>query len=243
MRVLIQQAFGLPVPPLRTGGRATTPRIPLGDLIAPSGGMPETADMDEETFLAHVRALPTPVIVKTHGMPPRTDEPAIVLVRDGRAAIASYQRYRRDFTAQDVPIEQMVIGAPPLSHWGRWQDRWARHRGPTLQIRFEALTADTDGAVGAVATFLERDPVRRFDLGFADLKAVNPQFFSVGSNAPGIALIEERCPNLFWASHGDTMRRLGYGGSDDRPFNRRLVNDALAEVSRAIGEVVPNRAD
>ncbi|WP_375287622.1 sulfotransferase domain-containing protein [Sphingomonas sp.] len=234
MRILLSHVFGLPVPSLQPGGRVVTGREGCGGLLPPAGGMPETQAMDEEAFTTHARALPGTVIVKTHGAPPAGDEPAIVLVRDGRAAMASYQRYRRTFAGQEMLLEQIVSAPAPLPHWSHLTARWRRRTAPTLLLRFERVIRTDAALIEEIGRFLGCTPQRGFDLGFEDLRRVSPDFFSVGSDAPGIALVEKRCPALFWTAHGDAMRALGYGAEHDRPFNRRLVGDALAEAGRAM---------
>lgn len=56
--------------------------------------------------------------VKTHG-PPEDDDPAIYVIRDGRAAIVSYFHYIRNLQDSSVTLERVIRG----DAWGRFMVR------------------------------------------------------------------------------------------------------------------------
>lgn len=56
-------------------------------------------------------------LIKTH-LPPRDDQPAIYVVRDGRKAIVSYSRFHQSFTPEPYPrILDLVLGNDYCGGW------------------------------------------------------------------------------------------------------------------------------
>lgn len=197
------------------------------------GSAPGTGDLSSEQFVQHARESDETYIVKTHELPD-DDEPAIIVVRDGRAACASFAHYQSDILGLHFPLEQIVIGAQPLKSWSEHVIGWTQSSRRKLVLRYEDLRDVTPDVLSQLGDFIGKPQIATYDLSFSELQATEPRFFRVGRNDPGIRLIEQRCPALFWLNHGDAMRSLGFGMDNERPFTRALVNEALVEVGRAM---------
>ncbi len=119
-------------------------------------------------------------------------------------------------------------------NWSRTNAAWLRRNAPTLLLHYESITADPDGTIAKLAEFTGKTPVGAFSRSFADMHAINPDFFREGSNAPGIAHVEKECGALFWSLHGDMMKALGYLDDAWRPKSTALFEQALAEAGAAL---------
>jgi hypothetical protein len=168
-------------------------------------------DASQQAFVERARESKECYLIKSHDLTlvDPTDT-AVLIVRDGRAAIASYAKFLCDFEDREFPLDALVRG----EHWpGSWSElvesslafAFARR----VVLRYESL--DQPQSIAELEQFLSRPRLREFDVQFSDLRAINAAFFNVGRNEPGIAEIESACPDLFWQMHGRTMSALGYG--------------------------------
>ncbi len=172
-------------------------------------------------------------LVKTHD-PPEDAGRAVYVVRDGRAASASFHRYLHDFPGHaDASAADVVLGLTLFGSWGEHLDRWEPLARPdTLLLRYEDLIADPAPQIARLAAFAGLTPVADWHNDFDRLHELDPRFFRAGPvNAPAAALSPADAA-LFWAEHGDWMDRLGYGTGPaaDAAARRR----ALADRGRAI---------
>jgi len=165
-----------------------------------------------DELLAAARADAATWFVKTHlTEAPREGERLLYVVRDARAAMASFRRFQRNMLGREFSLEQIVQGKPPLPSWSAHAD-WAlaRPAETTLLLRYEALVQPTPALLDQISGFIGLPALRPFDVSFEQVRALRPQLCEVGRNGPGIEEIEANCPDLFWTLHGETMRRLGY---------------------------------
>lgn len=94
-------------------------------------------------------------LVKTHEND-RDDNPAIYVIRDGRAACVSQWRYNN---RKDIPVENYLDGEN--LRFGSWGDHvrswhpWDRPR--TLLLEFEALHNNLSAVLSKLASFLDRN--------------------------------------------------------------------------------------
>jgi hypothetical protein len=167
-------------------------------------------------------------------MPDGGADPAIIMVRDGRAAMASYERYTVNYSERPSELEEIVIGASPLTNWTDWNRAWMARTAPTLVVRYEEVARNPENAILPLETFLGVKRLCPFDMTFGDMNAINPKLFSVGRDDYGIGEVERRCPNLFWLAHYEQMRVLGYGGAEARTPGVPLALAALQEAGNAI---------
>ncbi len=215
-RTILHRCFGL--------GSATVYKGLFDEAFANFiGSAPGAGEFSSEQFVQHARESDETYIVKTHELP-EDDEPAIIIVRDGRAACASFAHYQLDILNLEFPIEQIVIGAEPLKNWSEHVTAWTQSVRKKLVLRYEDLRNVTPEVLSQIGAFVGKQQLAPYDISFRELQATEPRFFRVGHNDPGIRLIEERCPALFWVNHGDAMRALGYGMENDRPFTRAFVH-------------------
>ena len=102
-----------------------------------------------------------PWLVKTHELPP-DNAPAIYIVRDGRAATASYCEFKRNQpkSFQNIPLWQAIAGYRPRITWSGHVQAWYPWQRPhTLLVRYEDMTADLPSVLSALAAFLKRPTV------------------------------------------------------------------------------------
>lgn len=143
------------------------------------------------------------------------DDRVICIVRDGRAAMASYYRFLQDVTKETYyTLEQVVSARPPLQSWCEHVN-WAFRRDPsiTLLLRYEDLVAPGADLLERIGQFIGLPVRKAFVNDFASMQKKDPSFFRVGNNAPGIEEIEARYSALFWRANGDAMRLAGYSKS------------------------------
>ncbi len=94
-------------------------------------------------------------LVKTHEYP-IDDDPAIYVVRDGRAASVSlWEFYRRSMSLEAVIRGQHRFGtwSAHLAAWKPWE------RPDTLLLKYEDIMGDLAAVLDRIATFIGRDPV------------------------------------------------------------------------------------
>jgi len=231
-RIMLNDVFGAAVPSIYEEDR-TQQEYNWGDLLPPTASH-RPADLTREQFLEYARSSPDVFFVKTHAPPPESDEAAILIVRDGRAAISSFEAYQKSFWRHPRSLAHIVIGGEGMLNWSRTNAAWLRRSAPTLLLHYESITADPAGTIARLAEFTGQAPRGEFTRSFADMRAINPDFFRQGSNAPGIAHVETECGALFWALHGDMMRALGYLDDSCRPKSNALFEQALAEAGAAL---------
>ena len=191
---------------------------PVTAEVASAVGALTFAEPSNEAFLQRARAAGDLFLVKTHDAVPGGDR-AIYVVRDGRAALVSYQRYLTEVEHKTRTLRQLVRGRHWPGPWHSHVERFlARDPANTLVLRYEAL-ASGHPPLDAIAAFL-KVPVRRpFDVTFRELNDIDPKIFPTGSNDAGIAIVERDCAARFWRACGQTMDRLGYA----RPAPPRLA--------------------
>lgn len=153
-------------------------------------------------------------IIKTHDHA-EDDAPAIVLVRDGRAALVSYWHFFRDYD-EPVALSELIQGSIGFGSWSAHFRSWEpMNRPDRLLLRFEDFSADPECAIEALATFLGKRPVSPFDATFDKLNANHPKFFRSGDNAANIAELVGDDLELFKVHHGELMTELGYWSAQE----------------------------
>jgi hypothetical protein len=153
----------------------------------------------------------TLTLVKTHH-PPKDDERAIYIVRDGRAAIVSYFHLLRDLRGRtEICLDAVIRGETPLGSWSKNLDHWQPQVRPdTLLLRFEDLRHRTEQCIRSVSEFTGLAPVRPWENPLVKLREAMPGFVRHGSNRSNIAELGRADLQLFWALHGGWMNTLGY---------------------------------
>lgn len=206
LRMILRQCFGLESYNDHSVDKSSNAvSSPLSELV----GQKWVSDATFEGFIERARREPDTFVVRTHEFAP-PDEPAIYIVRDGRAALSSYRRFLRDFHQVDISLADLAEGKHWPGSWGEHVTRWTeRRRDRTLIVRFEDLASSPP--LAEIGAFLNA-PIQKesFDVSFSDLRQLDPRHFVIGHDRPGIEEFERECPDIFWRSNGDAMRRLNY---------------------------------
>lgn len=91
-------------------------------------------------------------LLKTHERP-KSDNPAIYVIRDGRAACVSLWR----FGGKTIPLEAVIAGQHRFGTWADHVRAWAPKQRPnTLLLRYEDLRDDLPGCLRGISRFLGR---------------------------------------------------------------------------------------
>jgi hypothetical protein len=159
--------------------------------------------------------------VKTH-RPPRDRQPAIYVVRDGRATIVSYHRFHASFHPErGQTLAGIILGDDYFGDWTRHYRAWNSSHGErqTLILRYEDLVDRPEASLNRIAEFIAfPGKVRPWVNPFADLQRRCPEFYREGRvewTPP--ADWKTAIDDLFRRYHGDLMRELGYGVPDEGP--------------------------
>jgi hypothetical protein len=93
-------------------------------------------------------------LIKTHELP-KDANPAIYVVRDGRAACVSLWR----FGGRVIPLEAVIAGQHRFGTWANHVLAWnPKQRPNTLLLKYEDLRDDLPSCLDRIARFLNRTP-------------------------------------------------------------------------------------
>lgn len=179
--------------------------------------------------------------VKTHDGP-IDDGKAVYVVRDPRAAIASYYHYLKDFRPEwaGCTIRDVASGVVPFGPWSYHLDRWNPLERPrTLLVRYEELLSQPQQVIERLAQFCYLSAKGQWNNDFAGLHQVNPRFFRQGSATFDRSEYDADSLLLLDALHGDWMDRLGYPRAEharyfsvERRAFREVIHDGGTQVDR-----------
>ncbi len=168
--------------------------------------------------------------VKTHDLP-EDDSKAIYIVRDGRAAIASYHHYLKNYARGHVPsLAEIIVGAVSFGSWSSHIEAWhPQNRPNTLMLRYEDLCIQPEREIQKISEFigLPADDGRPLD--FRTLSNRFPKFFRQGNNQRNIDEYTADEAALFALCHAEWMEKLGYNLAP--PFTRELAKLGVAARS------------
>ena len=171
-------------------------------------------------------------LVKTHD-PPEDDGKAIYIVRDGRSACRSFFHYLEDFPAQQSQLDMVdvIAGFTPFGSWGDHLDRWdPQNRPNTLLVRYENLLVNPAAEIKKITDFTGLTPLHDWQNNFDKLHDLSPRFFRAGPGSDAETALDAETKAIFWAQHGDWMRRLNYPQPSDGEIDvtaafRRWISD------------------
>ena len=199
-----------------------------------------------EEFYAQAAASPEPVFIKTH-LPPEDGNPAVYVVRSGRAAITSYFHHFREFSpGEERNLLELVLGHDHYGDWTRHYRGWDPEVRPkTLVVRFERLLQQPGEEIARIGAFIGfQGCPGEWTNPFERLQCDDPVFFRRGKAewTPDAAWTPE-IEEVFQVRHGALMKELGYGELDPaadfvragHPTRAAFVHDLdeLARRSRA----------
>lgn len=170
-------------------------------------------------------------VLKTHFLP-IADDPAVYIVRDGRASTVSYFHYINEIIKTEKTLEQVIKGDVIFGDWSSHIDSWSPDtRSNTLLIKFENLTANPQLEIDRIGNFLNIKPLRSYSIStlrkigqflglysvepdpfsFSNLQSKYPAFFRTGENTKNLDDLQASgLMNLFWEKHRTMMARYGY---------------------------------
>jgi Sulfotransferase domain len=202
LRIVLNNVFGLRSASLYKGETAVFNEIAdaasvIGHDEKNSG---DAQDVDEPEGLR---------LVKTHGKP-TDDSQSIYIVRDGRTTLVSYYHYYKSYVDEQTRFEDVITGKHWPGSWSEHFDAWnPSKRERTLLVRYEDLRDRNDETCQKIGNFLQKQPLRKFDIAFSELQTLNPKFFRTSNDAKSLEEIEPFL-NLFMEYHGAAMQELGY---------------------------------
>jgi hypothetical protein len=174
--------------------------------------------------------------VKTHELP-ADDSPAIYIIRDGRASIATYCHFLRGPGKYQAALPDLIMGRIGYGSWSRHVEAWTtRPNAKTLILQFDDLTAKTRELRPEIAAFCGLEAQDDRILSFEELHAKAPNHFRSGSSTDWQNLFTEEDEDLFWAMHGPVMEQFGLGGGD------RVRSSAVRSLERIYGDLVETKA-
>ncbi len=170
------------------------------------------APWEEETYQKMKRS-DLLFFTKTHDYP-EDDSKAVYIVRDGRASIASYLHYLKDFNNMEYPLADIVAGYVRFGSWGSHLDAWNPLERPnTILVKYESLLSDSEKEIKRLSDFLGLTPSGHWNNDFEQFHKINPKFFREGTSKKDHEMKGEDL-DLFLLFHGDWMNVLGYDKKD-----------------------------
>lgn len=92
-------------------------------------------------------------LIKTHEKP-LDNNPAIYVVRDGRAASISLW----NFYQQQLPLTDIISGNHRFGTWSNHCENWSPQNRPnTLLIKYETMVSDLSAVLNSISEFLNRE--------------------------------------------------------------------------------------
>lgn len=183
------------------------------NLVTNIGHKPLETDWEE--FYENAKFSDERYFIKTHNAP-RDSGKAIYVVRDGRQALISYQKYHQSFLGDHaLNLMELILG---LDHYGGWPEHlesWEA-RENTLLLRYEDMVDASPDTLNKISEFIDMPVLlSNWKNPFQSMKGENPEFFRKGMSkwvAP--PSWGELIDSLFFLLCGSAMARLGYIGSN-----------------------------
>lgn len=164
-------------------------------------------------FYGSARAASDPIFIKTHSLP-TDDQPALYVVRDGRAAIASFLKFERHFSpaSRSNTMLQLILGDHHYGSWSQHYHAWhQRQHGATLTLRYDELFGASDDVLAKIASFIGYDgPIAPWENPIDEYRRRYPAF--VGQGRLEWTPTDEwdfLSDAVFWDLHGELMNDLG----------------------------------
>jgi hypothetical protein len=184
--------------------------------------------------------------VKTH-LPPRDNQPAIYIVRDGRAATDSYAAYHKSFQPNPIfcpTLLDLILGNDYYGSWSSHYHAWtSRANGRYLLLRYEQLVSADMPLLEKIASFIGyHGEISQFVNPFDKLHQEKPDFFRNGGpvwQRPDHWSEEQEA--LFLDLHGDVMQQLQYIDESERINAKGRLSPLLIELTHSIKKTFEER--
>jgi len=172
-------------------------------------------------------------LIKTHDYPPNSSDRAIYLVRDGREVMLSYLKYEDEFRDPHTSLMDVIYGNVPFGSWSRHLEIWnPDERQDTLLVRFEDLVDKPQEAIEHLSGFLGIMPTGGSVPTFAELHAINPQFFRSGKKDSWKTTFSNDEQAAFLLRHYSAMIAHGYTNDLPKAFRNPEDTTLLRQLSR-----------
>jgi len=153
------------------------------------------------------------IIIKTH-KPPIDEQPAIYIIRDGRASCYSYLRYHESFLPEaGRSLLQIILGDDFYGDWSSHFRSWNQGSRPLLLLKYEDLIDPEEQTLASIAEFINfKGKMSPWQNPMSELKNSDPHFFRQGRRdwlpPPEWS---RGADTLFWLFHSELMKQMGYG--------------------------------
>jgi len=172
-------------------------------------------------------------LVKTH-RPPRDEQPAIYIVRDGRKSCLSYSYFHQSHSSSPFPsLLEIVMGHDFYGSWSEHYRMWAA-RDNVMILRFEELVNASEPLLMRLAEWVRYSgEITPWVNPFEEEKRRAPDLVREGkiewqSNDPAWTLLVNA---IFFHFHGDLMVELGYVKLADVDEARRGVSYEILQLA------------
>lgn len=228
LRTLLFRTLGL-----RSASDEPTPPTELSAVLCDKAGHQKISG-DWQNYYQSARQSAEVFLIKTH-RPPRDDQPAIYVVRDGRSVYRSYSHFHRTFTPPPYPsLLDLVLGDDYYGGWSEHYRVWAARKN-TLLIRYEELVNASDDLLKKIAVMVHHTGARsRWENPFSELQKIDSRFFREGATVwKGDPVWTPLIDALFFHVHGDAMIELGYADTEVVARARRALTGEYRELADA----------
>jgi len=136
------------------------------------------------------------------------------LVREGRAAIASYYHYMQNISVRRALLRDLIVGKRWHGSWSSHVGAWAPSGRPnTFVLRHKDLVAVNMHYLMGISDFIGLPETKSASADFVQLQEQFPKFFRGSSNEKYVADLKGDDRRLYSTLHGETMERVGYADS------------------------------
>lgn len=146
-------------------------------------------------------------LLKTHEYPPNSD-PAIYVVRDGRAACSSLWKF---YNEHGVPssMPDVIEGRHRFGTWANHVSAWRPwEREKTLLLKYEDLKCNLQSVLGRLSGFLQRDIVNFHIPDRSTIAEIDGQW--VKSETSWEKEFNKEHIQRFNEINGEMLKRMGY---------------------------------
>lgn len=169
-----------------------------------------------DKFYGPAVASESPVFVKTH-LPPKDEQRAIYVVRDGRKALLSYLHFHRSFfPSSQVSLQELILGFDEYASWAEHIEAWSPfHRPNTMLLHYEELVNADMALLKRIANFIGYSgAIGKWQNPFNVLQQKIPKFYREGHvQWQGDPEWTEWIDDVFFYCHGQMMAKLDYTSS------------------------------
>ena len=156
----------------------------------------------------------------------------IYIVRDGREATVSYQRYQKDFNDKEASLLDLLLGLTfPHTSWAEHVAVWdPQNHCDTLLIQFENLIHRPEHAIDRIAAIADIPIAKHALPSFKELRQINPKFFRSGKTDSYMNVLTEDERLVFGLFSLRELVQFGY----TQNFPKPLIEDVY-DVFRPVG--------